>query len=319
MDSKNSAKLLLNIEGKEQELDLPVVMGTEGDIAIDMRSLRKETRLRVAGPCLRQHRFHHQRHHLHRRRTRAFLRYRGIPIEQLGEHSTFIETSYLLINGRLPNRQELSDYSTSLTMHSLIHEDMKHFFDGYPSEAHPMAILSAMVCSLSSFYPKSLDATNHEIFDITATRVLSKVRTLAAFSYKKSIGQPFMYPRNELSYCANMMHMMFANPCEPYELDDEVVKVVNLLLILHADHEQNCSTSTVRLVGSGRANLFASLSAGICALWGPRHGGANQEVIHMLEEIQRDGGDVSKFVNLAKDKTSNFRLMGFGTPSLQEF
>jgi len=194
----------------------------------------------------------------------------------------------------------------------MLHEDMKQFFGGYPLTAHPMAILSAMVCSLSSFYPEALDATNTELFDITATRLLSKVRTIAAFSLKKSIGQPFMYPRNELSYCANLMHMMFANPCEPYEVDDEIVKVMNLLLILHADHEQNCSTSTVRMVGSGQANLFASIAAGICALWGPRHGGANQEVILMLEQIHKDGGDISKYINLVKDKSSGFRLMGFG-------
>jgi citrate synthase len=169
-----------------------------------------------------------------------------------------------------------------------------------------------MVCSLSSYYPDALDATNTELFDITATRLISKVRTIAAYSYKKSIGQPFMYPRNELNYCANLMHMLFATPCEPYEIDEDVVKVLNLLLILHADHEQNCSTSTVRLVGSGQANLFASIAAGICALWGPRHGGANQEVIEMLQTIQKDGGDVAKYVALAKDKTSAFRLMGFG-------
>jgi citrate synthase len=197
-------------------------------------------------------------------------------------------------------------------MHSMIHEDMRNFFDGYPLTAHPMGILSAMVCSLSSFYPEALDASNTEVFDITATRLLSKVRTIAAFSYKKSIGQPFMYPRNELNYCANLMHMMFATPCEDYEIDEEIVKVMNQLLLLHADHEQNCSTSTVRLVGSGKANLFASIAAGICALWGPRHGGANQEVIKMLEQIREDGGDVAKYVKLAQDKSSSFRLMGFG-------
>jgi len=175
-----------------------------------------------------------------------------------------------------------------------------------------MAILSAMVCSLSSYYPESLDASNTEVFDLTAARLLSKVRTIAAFSYKKSIGQPAMYPRNNLNYCANLLHMMFAVPAEDYEPDEDVVKILNLLLILHADHEQNCSTSTVRLVGSGQANVFASIAAGICALWGPRHGGANQEVIHMLEQIHNGGGDVKKFVELAKDKSSGFRLMGFG-------
>jgi len=194
----------------------------------------------------------------------------------------------------------------------MIHEDMKRFFDGYPSTAHPMAILSAMVCSLSSYYPDALDVSNKELIDITIARLLSKVRTIAAFSYKKSIGQPFVYPHNSLSYCANFLNMMFSVPAEPYEIDEDVVKVLNLLLILHADHEQNCSTSTVRLVGSSKANLFASIAAGICALWGPLHGGANQEVVEMLESIRADGGDVQKFVNLAKDKGSGFKLMGFG-------
>jgi citrate synthase len=175
-----------------------------------------------------------------------------------------------------------------------------------------MAILSAMVCSLSSFYPDAIDVRNADLIDMTIARLLAKVRTIAAFSYKKSIGQPFVYPQNSLSYCANFLNMMFSVPAEPYEIDEDIVKVLNLLLILHADHEQNCSTSTVRLVGSAQANLFASISAGICALWGPLHGGANQEVVEMLEQIRNDGGDVQKFVNLAKDKTSNFRLMGFG-------
>jgi citrate synthase len=243
---------------------------------------------------------------------KGILRYRGIPIDQLGEKSTFVETSYLLIYGKLPTRSELLRFSTLLTRHSMIHEDMKRFFDGYPSTAHPMAILSAMVCSLSSYYPDALDVGNKDLTDITIARLLSKVRTIAAFSYKKSIGQPFVYPQNALSYCANFLNMMFSVPAEPYEIDEDVVKVMNLLLILHGDHEQNCSTSTVRLVGSSRANLFASIAAGICALWGPLHGGANQEVVEMLETIKRDGGDVQKFINLAKDKSSGFKLMGFG-------
>jgi citrate synthase len=307
----NSAKLSLNINGQEQAIDLPVVIGTEGEVAVDIRALRDKTGVVSLDPgygntgsCTSAITYIDG--------DKGILRYRGIPIEHLGKHSTFVETSYLLINGRLPTHTELDEYRRRLTLHSLIHEDMKHFFDGYPLTAHPMAILSAMVCSLSAFYPEALDATNTELFDITATRLLSKVRTIAAFSYKKSIGQPVIYPRNELNYCANLLHMLFATPCEPYEVDPEIVKVVNLLLILHADHEQNCSTSTVRLVGSGQANLFASIAAGICALWGPRHGGANQEVIQMLEQIQRDGGDVAKYVKLAKDKTSGFRLMGFG-------
>jgi citrate synthase len=307
----NSAKLHLNIDGKEHTLDLPVVVGTENEVAVDVRALRDKTGVITLDPgygntgaCTSAITYIDG--------DKGILRYRGIPIEELGAHSTFVETSYLLINGRLPSKFELSEFSRKLTWHSMIHEDMRHFFDGYPLTAHPMAILSAMVCSLSSFYPDALDASNTELFDITATRLLSKVRTIAAFSYKKSIGQPFIYPRNDLPYCANLLHMMFATPCAPYELDDEVVKIVNLLLILHADHEQNCSTSTVRLVGSGQANLFASVAAGICALWGPRHGGANQEVIEMLQRISDDGGDVNKYVKLAKDKTSNFRLMGFG-------
>jgi citrate synthase len=189
---------------------------------------------------------------------------------------------------------------------------MKRFFDGFPLTAHPMAVLSSMVCSLSSYYPDALDVDNRAATDITIARLLAKVRTIAAFAYKKSIGQPFVYPKNSLKYCANFLNMMFSVPAEPYEVDPEIEHVMNLLLILHADHEQNCSTSTVRLVGSAKANLFASISAGICALWGPLHGGANQEVIEMLELIRQDGADVKKYVALAKDKHSNFRMMGFG-------
>ena len=194
----------------------------------------------------------------------------------------------------------------------MIHEDMKRFFDGYPSTAHPMAMLSAMICSLSSYYPESLDVRNKEMNDVNIARLIAKVRTIAAYSYKKAIGQPFVYPKNSLSYCANFLNMMFSVPAEPYEIDEDVVKVLNQLFILHADHEQNCSTSTVRMVGSAQANVFASVAAGICALWGPLHGGANQEVLEMLEVIQKDGGDPSKFIELAKKKDSGFRLMGFG-------
>jgi citrate synthase len=308
---QETAKLTLNVEGKEQSIDLPVITGTENEKAIDISSLRSKTGYVCLDPAF-----------VNTASTtssitfldgeQGILRYRGIPIEQLGEKSSFVETSYLLIYGKLPNKDELHRFSTLLTRHSMIHEDMKRFFDGYPSTAHPMAILSAMVCSLSSYYPEAIDVNNREQIDITAARLLSKLRTIAAFSYKKSIGQPFVYPQNSLSYCANFLNMMFSVPAEPYEIDEEIVKVLNLLLILHGDHEQNCSTSTVRLVGSSRANLFASIAAGICALWGPLHGGANQEVVEMLQAIQADGGDVQKFVKLAKDKTSNFRLMGFG-------
>ncbi|NUQ73994.1 MAG: citrate synthase [Polyangiaceae bacterium] len=308
---QETAKLTLNVEGKEQSIELPVITGTENEKAIDISSLRSKTGYVCLDPAF-----------VNTASTtsaitfldgeKGILRYRGIPIEQLGEKSSFVETSYLLIYGKLPNKDELTRFSTLLTRHSMIHEDMKRFFDGYPSTAHPMAILSAMVCSLSSYYPEAIDVNNREQIDITAARLLSKIRTIAAFSYKKSIGQPFVYPHNSLSYCANFLNMMFSVPAEPYDVDEDIVKVLNLLLILHGDHEQNCSTSTVRLVGSSRANLFASIAAGICALWGPLHGGANQEVVEMLQAIQADGGDVTKFVNLAKDKNSNFRLMGFG-------
>jgi citrate synthase len=306
-----TAKLTLPVNGKDTTIELPIYVGTESEPAIDVASLRAKTGYVALDPGF-----------VNTASTtsaitfldgeRGILRYRGIPIEDLGEHSTFVETSYLLIYGHLPTQAELDRFATLLTRHSMIHEDMKKFFEGYPSTAHPMAILSSMICSLSAYYPGELDVTDHAAAEIAFARLLSKVRTIAAFSYKRSIGQPFIYPQNNLSYCANFLNMMFAVPAEPYEIDPEIVKVLNLLLILHADHEQNCSTSTVRLVGSSKANLFASVAAGVLALWGPLHGGANQEVIEMLETIQRDGGDVQKFVNLAKDKTSNFRLMGFG-------
>ena len=293
------------------KFEAPIVVGSENEKAIDIANLRAKTGLVTIDPAF-----------MNTASTKSavtyldgeqgILRYRGIPIEQLAEKSTFVETSYLLIYGHLPDKAELTRFSTLLTRHSLIHEDMKRFFDGFPSTAHPMAVLSSMVCSLSSYYPDALDVDNKDLIDITIARLLAKVRTIAAFAYKKSIGQPFVYPRNSLRYCANFLNMMFSVPAEPYEIDPEIEKVLNILLILHADHEQNCSTSTVRLVGSSKANLFASISAGICALWGPLHGGANQEVIEMLDSIQRNGGDVSKYIAMAKDKTSNFRLMGFG-------
>ena len=229
------------------------------------------------------------------------LMYRGYPIEQLAEKADFVEVCYLLIYGHLPSVEELTDFRNSLTHHSLIHEDMKKFFEGYP----PMAILSAMVASLSAYYPEEDGDTN-------IIRLLAKLNTIAAFSYKKSIGQPYIYPRNDLDYAGDFLHMMHAVPAEPYELDDTLVEALNLLLILHADHEQNCSTSTVRMVGSSGANLFASIASGICALWGPLHGGANQKVIQMLERIEKDGSDYKKYVAMAKDKDSDFRLMGFG-------
>jgi citrate synthase len=243
---------------------------------------------------------------------KGILRYRGIPIEELGERSSFVETAYLLIYGTLPDRAELEKFSQLLTRHSMIHEDMRRFFDGYPITAHPMAILSAMVTSLSSYYPYALNAKSDEYRDITIARLMGKLPTIAAFSYKKNIGHPFIYPRNDLDYCANFLHMMFAVPAEPYRPDPVAVRALNLLLILHADHEQNCSTSTVRMVGSAQTNLFASISAGICALWGPLHGGANQEVVEMLEDIRKKGLSAKQFIDQVKDKKSGIRLMGFG-------
>jgi citrate synthase len=292
-------------------VELPVVVGTEDERGIDIGKLRAQTGYVTLDPA-----------YMNTASTRSaitfldgeqgVLRYRGIPIEELAEKSTFVEVAYLLIYGHLPTATELAGFSEQLTRHSMLHEDMKRFFDGFPGTAHPMAILSSMVCTLSSFYPQALDVKNREEQDATIARLISKMRTIAAYSYKRSIGQPFVYPKNSLSYCANFLNMMFSVPAEPYDIDEEIVKVLNLLLILHADHEQNCSTSTVRQVGSSQANLFAAISAGICALWGPLHGGANEEVLVMLQEIKNDGGGPKKFVDLAKKKDSGFRLMGFG-------
>jgi citrate synthase len=276
-------------------LEVPIIVGSENERAIDIGQLRAKTGLVTIDPAF-----------MNTASTKSaitfldgeqgILRYRGIPIEQLAEKSTFVETAYLLIYGNLPTTDELARFSTMLTRHSLIHEDMKHFFDGFPSTAHPMAVLSAMTCSLSTYYPEDVDFSNKEQLDTMIARLISKVRTIAAYAFKRSIGQPMVYPQNNLKYCANFLNMMFSVPAEPYQIDPEVESAMNLLFILHADHEQNCSTSTVRLL----------------ALWGPLHGGANQEVIEMLEHIRADGGNVKKYVELAKDKNSDFRLMGFG-------
>ena len=301
----------VEIKLKDSSFEAPIVVGTENERAIDIANLRAKTGLVTLDPAF-MNTASVKSAITFLDGEKGVLRYRGYPIEQIAERSRFVETSYLLIYGELPTQTELDRFSNNLTRHSLIHEDMKHFFDGFPSTAHPMAVLSSMVCSLSTYYPEEHDINNKEKMDITIARLVSKVRTIAAYAYKRSIGQPFIYPRNDLKYAANFLHMMFAVPSEPYEIDPEIENAINLLFILHADHEQNCSTSTVRLVGSSRANLFASVAAGILALWGPLHGGANQEVIEMLEQIRADGGDVKKYVELAKDKNSNFRLMGFG-------
>ena len=294
-----------------QEIELPVVTGSENEKGIDISALRAKTGAVTLDPAF-MNTASVSSAITYLDGERGILRYRGIPIEELGEKSSFTETCYLLIYGHLPTAAEKSKFETLLTRHSMIHEDMKRFFDGYPMTAHPMAILSSMVTSLSSFYPYALNAKADEYRDITIARLLAKMPTIAAFSYKKSIGHPFVYPRNDLDYCSNFLHEMFAVPAEPYQTDPVAVRALNLLLILHADHEQNCSTSTVRIVGSAQTNLFASISAGICALWGPLHGGANQEVVEMLTDIRKRGLSAQQFIDQVKDKKSGLKLMGFG-------
>jgi citrate synthase len=292
------------------EIELPVVVGSEDEKAIDITNLRAKTGYITldngymnTGACSSAITFIDG--------EKGILRYRGIPIDVLAGQATFLETAYLLMNGSLPSSSELLNFEQKISRRTLLHEDVKRFYDGFPKDAHPMAILSSVVCSLSTFYQHE-DASEAEIFDRTATRLLAKLPTITAYAYKKAIGQPFIYPDNRKSYCENLLYMMFSTPSEPYEVDPELVKIMNLLLILHADHEQNCSTSTVRMVQSSMANLYAAISAGICALWGPRHGGANEEVIEMLQTIRDGGGDVKQFVELAKQKDSKVKLMGFG-------
>jgi citrate synthase len=303
----NTAKL--ELEGKVYEL--PIVVGSEGEKAIEVSQLRATTGYITlddgygnTGSCNSAVTFIDG--------EQGILRYRGIPIEELAEKSTFIETAYLLIYGHLPKRAELKRFSELLTQNEMIHEDMKHHFEGFPPNAHPMAILSAMINASSCFYPRLMGPVNRERFDVHAARLLSQVRTIAAFSYRKSRGLPIMYPKPVYKYTANFLHMMYSDPYQDYELKPEVVKALDLIFLLHADHEQNCSTSTVRMVASSQANLFASASAGVCALWGPLHGGANQAVIEMLEQIHKSGDDGSRFIAAAKDKNSGKRLMGFG-------
>ena len=296
----------LSLDG--QDYELPVIVGSEGERAIDISRLRAQSGAITldagygnTGSCESAICFING--------EEGILRYRGYPIEQLASNASFPEVCYLLIYGELPNRDQHAGFSDQLTNHSMIHEDMKKFFEGYPASAHPMAVLSSMIASLATYYPETKG--NHDD-DLNIVRILAKAKTIAAYAYKKSIGQPLVYPRNELSYCGNFLHMMFAVPTEDYVVPKVLEEVLNTLLILHADHEQNCSTSTVRMVASSQANIFASLSAGICALWGPRHGGANQEVLEMLGMIRDDGADFRKYVDMAKDKDSDFRLMGFG-------
>ncbi len=299
------AKLI--IDGKE--LTLPVIEGSEGEKAIDIRTLRQQTGYITydpgygnTGACRSSITYMDG--------EKGILRYRGIPIEQLAEKSTFVETAYLLISGRLPTRDELIRTSVLLNDFSPIHENMKAFYANYPPMAHPMGILSAMLNAMRSFYPELMDLDaemNH-----TFLRLISKIRTMAAMAYKISRGHRVVYPRPDLCYCSNFLNMMFDNPVVPYEIDPDMVRALNVFWILHADHEQNCSTTTVRAVGSSGVNIYATVSSGIAALWGPLHGGANQAVIQMLERIKHDGMTVKDCIKKAKDKEDPFRLMGFG-------
>jgi citrate synthase len=294
----------------DKVVKLPVHEGSEGERGIDITNLRAESGAITldpgyanSGSCLSSITYIDG--------DKGILRYRGIPIEELAEKSTFLEVSYLLIYGKLPTPKELESFTSQITHHSMIHEDMKRFFTGYPVTAHPMSILSSMICSLSSYYPDSLEP-GLKYADINISRILSKVSTIAAFSHKKSIGQPFIGPVNRLSYVENFLNMMFAVPAEPYQVDPDAARALEMILVLHADHEQNCSTSTVRMVGSSQANLYASVSSGVCALWGPLHGGANQAVIEMLTELRAEGTDIRSFVTQVKEKKAGSRLMGFG-------
>jgi len=296
---------------KGQTYQLPVVEGTEGEKGIDISKLREASGLITldsgyanTGSCTSAITFMDG--------EKGILRYRGIPVEQLAKYSTFRETAFLLVRGYLPTRRELNRFSVLLNDASLVHEDMKVFYQNFPKGSHPMGILSSMVNALRSFYPELQTQTVEEEIDVTVTRLLSKVRTLAAMSYKMSRGHTVVYPRPDLSYCANFLNMMFDSPVKPYEIDDDLVEALNVFWILHADHEQNCSTSAVRMVGSGRVNLYAAISAGIAALWGPLHGGANQAVIEMLEDIASSGSGMQHYVDRAKDRQDPFRLMGFG-------
>jgi len=301
----------LELDGKVYEL--PITEGTENEKGIDISKLRGATGGYITLDPGFKNTGSTNSAITYLDGENGILRYRGYPIEQLADKASFLEVAYLLIYGELPTQTEYKSFRSSITNHTLVHEDMKQFFEAYPAKAHPMGVLASMVCSLSTFYPESLDQDRGpEAKDLTIHRLLAKLPTLAAWSYKNAMRHPFMYPNNDLDYCSNFLHMMFAMPTSESKIDPVISSALNKLLILHADHEQNCSTSTVRVVGSSHANLYASISAGISALWGPLHGGANQAVIEMLEKIQADGGDVDKWVAKAKDKNDSFRLMGFG-------
>ena len=303
-------KAELHYDGKKY--DLPVIIGTENEIAIDISKLRKEAGIitldkgfKNTGSTESAITFLDG--------EKGILRYRGYSIEDLAEKSTFLEVAFLLIYGELPNIQELDNFQNEISEHTLVHEDVRAILDGFPSKSHPMGVLSSLVSSLTAFYPKSLDPNRSaEEVNGTIIRSIAKLPTLAAWSFKNRMRQPVIYPDNSLGYCENFIRMMFSLPTVNYEVNPIITSALNKLLILHADHEQNCSAATVRIVGSSHASLYASISAGIAALWGPLHGGANQAVIEMLEQIKEDGGNVNKYVEKAKDKSDPFRLMGFG-------
>lgn len=303
-----TAKLILG----DKTYELPVIEGTENEKAIDISKLRDQTGYvtldigyKNTGATTSSITFLDG--------EQGILKYRGYPIEQLAEKSSFIEVAYLLIYGELPTQEQLTDFQYEISRHTLVHEDMKKFFDGFPSKSHPMGQLSSLVCSLSAFYPESLKSNQTtEELNLSIIKMLGKMATIVSWIYKKSLGHPYIYPKNKYDYVTNFLHMTFGQRTEEVVIDPVVVSAMNTLLILHADHEQNCSTSTVRIVGSSESNIYASVSAGISALWGPLHGGANQAVIEMLERIKEDGGDTDKWINKAKDKNDPFRLMGFG-------
>jgi citrate synthase len=299
----------LSFDGKQ--IDMPVIEGTENELGVDITQLRAKTGLITLDPgygntgaCRSAITFIDG--------EKGILRYRGIPIEQLAEKSSFIETAYLLIFGHLPSEAEALRLRKVLGENATLHEDFKHHFAGFPHNAPPMAILSAMISTLACFHPEFIDIDNTEEFELAAAQLMSKVRTIAAYTYRKMRGLPYVYPDPKLRYVGNFLHMMFSMPYDQYVVDPEIENALNMILLLHADHEQNCSTSTVRMVGSSKANLFASIAAGVCALWGPLHGGANVEVLEMLQKIHAGGISAQDYLNRAKDKTSGVRLMGFG-------
>ena len=300
----------IKVKINNKEIKLPVIKGSENEYGIDITQLRKETGFITLDPgfvntgaCISDITFIDG--------EKGILRYRGYPIEQLAGKVSFTETAFLLLNGNLPTKNEKDIFSKKLRQHANIHEDMKRVFDGFPLNAHPMATLSSMVTALSAFHPES-EEDALDIIDSNIIKILAKVKTIAAYSYRKYNGLPFIYPDQDLNYVENFLHMMFSDSQEEFHADPVLVDALNLLLILHADHEQNCSTSTVRLSGSSKSNIFGAISSGIAALWGPLHGGANQAVIEMLKKIQKDGGDYKKYIEKAKNKKSPFRLMGFG-------